>query len=392
MAVIDEYCLKFKVDGSKIVEAVLKKINGQQSVLAKTTDKTTTSINKQSTALWIFAKRLLGVYSVYQLFKKGLDISFKFAETGNALANMSTVANVSTRTLQKLGYALKKYGGDEKTAAQVLGNLQQRLYAYHHLGDTAAFEKFQMLGGGIPAKTPVEFLKQLSDKLKSVNPDKALALKESIGLDDSVFNLLLKENFETALKNAQVLYSDDDIKKAQQAKENLIAFNHELEKLGVILGKELLPIITKAVKFLFDVIEEITKNSGKSLWVRLFGKPDFLLPDNKKTDLQNMTNANVSDKKFSDSILGRFLKNSLKNIDISSLILGSIDFMSIPVPGLPSTLANATSSVFNQANSITINGTSAPEIVGQAVASSIVNFADDGIYKQSLGFARGVKD
>ena len=73
------------------------------------TEKQTKAITKQSSALWLLAKRLLGVYSVYALFKKGLNLAVNFAETGTAISNMATVAGVSAKQLQKWGYIFKKY-------------------------------------------------------------------------------------------------------------------------------------------------------------------------------------------------------------------------------------------------------------------------------------------
>lgn len=370
---LDEFCIKIKVDGSKVVNAELAKINKEEAKLTQNSDKTAQSINKQSAALWTFAKRLLGVYSVYQLFKKGLNLGVTFAETGNNLANMATIANVSTKNLQKWGYALKKYGGDEKTAANVLGNLQQKLTNFYQWGKQDEFATFMEHGGGTPARTPEAFLKQLSQKFKTVSKQQALDLANSIGLDPAMFNLLLNEDINKVLANAPVLYSDSDIEAARKAKEELIKFNHELEKLGVLLGRKLLPIISYSIKVLTQIIDEILnmsfleKHFGKAgkrinnVFYELGARIGYAIDSAKESQLWHNATG---------------LKSDLLNLTPTLPMLSPAS----------AALGNAFNSNFNQANNIVINGAASPEIVGKSVTEAISDFGAEGNYRQWLGF------
>lgn len=256
--IVEEFCLKFKTEGSKVVvqsfEKVIASAKKMQDMDKKgivQTEKQTKAITKQSSALWLLAKRLLGVYSVYALFRKGLNLAVNFAETGTAISNMATVAGVSAKQLQKWDYVYKKYGG-KGSMGGTLASLQAKLDDFNYYGK--GFEEFQKHGGFTPAGMDVEtFLKALADKVQSVPDYQARDLLREAGINDpALASLLLRGNIDKELAGAKVAYSNSDLKKAQEAKAIFNEFQTQITKLENLLAVKFLPN-------LIDFIEELIK-------------------------------------------------------------------------------------------------------------------------------------
>lgn len=384
--IVEEYAYQIKVKGSKVAIQAFDKVANASKKLGEVdkqnlsaTEKQTKAITKQSSALWLLAKRLLGVYSVYALFKKGLNLAVNFAETGNMIANLATTANISTKSLQKWGYALKRYGGSEQSIAGTMASLQQRLFEYQQWGNANAFAEFMKLGGQVPAgSTPEQFLKSLSKQLQRLPRERALAMANSLGVDSATTRFLLEGNVEKDLANAKVLYTDADIKMAQQAKQNLIEFNREMEKLGVLLGRKLLPIMTNMTQTITRLIDEILSNRFLKRFGKVGDKIDIAFQELGALIYDGIDNAKKSDawENFVAIQKGR-TPDSLSLIPTMAPLL----------PPMPSA-SNAWNNLMKQTNNIVINGTSSPEIVGKNVADRITDFS----YNGWIGFMSEVKN
>jgi hypothetical protein len=393
--IVEEYAYQITVKGSKVAIQAFDKVANASKKLGEVdkqnlsaTEKQTKAITKQSSALWLLAKRLLGVYSVYALFKKGLNLGLNFAEQGNMIANLATTANISTKSLQKWGYALKRYGGSEQSIAGTMASLQQRLFEYQQWGNANAFAEFMKLGGQVPAgSTPEQFLKSLSKQLQRLPRERALAMANSLGIDSATTRFLLEGNVEKDLANAKVLYTDADIKMAQQAKQNLIEFNREMEKLGVLLGRKVLPYITDFLKIVPNIVDRVGQVLGEILngtfLKKYLGKPgDIIYKAMYKVGAGYYGMEEKNDQDYRQAVLGRSMRR-----------LGGYQYtdpLSI-MPALSSLtpLASASNAWnnLNQSNNIVINGTSSPETVGKSVVEKISDFSFNGW----IGFMSEVK-
>lgn len=374
--IVEEYAYQITVKGSKVAIQAFDKVANASKKLGEAdkqnlsaTEKQTKAITKQSSALWLLAKRLLGVYSVYSLFKKGVNLGLNFAEQGNMIANLATTANISTKSLQKWGYALKRYGGSEQSIAGTMASLQQRLFEYQQWGNANAFAEFMKLGGQVPAgSTPEQFLKSLSKQLQRLPRERALAMANSLGIDSATTRFLLEGNVEKDLANAKVLYTDADIKMAQQAKQNLIEFNREMEKLGVLLGRKLLPIMTNMTQTITRLIDEILSNR----FLKRFGKVGDKI-DIAFQELGALIYDGIDNAKKSDAWENFIAIQKGRTPDSLSLI----PTMAPLLPPMPSA-SNAWNNLLKQTNNIVINGASSPEIVGKNVADRITDFSYNG--------------
>lgn len=284
--VLDDFAYNFITKGTKAVLEDMEKINQRMRKLQKEAEKytdstesdtdaikentlanerNTKSIEKRNFALWKYAKGLLGVYGIYKLFQKGISLATNFADTGNALYNMSTLTGASTAGIQKWGYAVRKFGGNEKSISSTLGALQSALYNFRYTGNEGQFKTFMEHGGNVPVGQDAEgFLLDLAKQMERWTPDKQRFMANALGLDPATTALLMQgfDAVKETLGRSEALYSSEDINAARQAKESLEEFNREMEKLGVVIGRTVLPYLTEAVKGLTELI----RTDDKKTW------------------------------------------------------------------------------------------------------------------------------
>lgn len=252
--VIKEYAIQISVQGSK---AVIKEFKE----LGQVEKKQNKELKETNSLLWTYAKRLVGIYAIYKMFKKGIDLSVSFAQQGNALKNMTTVANISAQSLQKWGYAIRKFGGDEKSVATAMGNINQKLYQRRY--GQEPFKEYIEKYGALPAGQNAEdFLINIAKKMEGyANKQTKLDIASTLGLDDAITAFLMQGSkaVESQLKQAQALFSEEDIENARKATEQMIAFNRELEKLKIALARDILPKFTEFVAELTEFVKNPKK-------------------------------------------------------------------------------------------------------------------------------------
>lgn len=275
MSALETFVLQFETKGSKMVLTDIQQISEKTRKLenllqkdTKATDQNTTAIKKSTQALkkhnnelWTYTKRLIGVYAIYKLVRKGIGLGLNFIEQGNTLRNMSTTANVSTNTIQRWGYAAAKYGGNEATVAAQMGALNSKLYSAKNFGDYSAFETLMTRYGITPTTTSAEeFLKDIANKITGLDKQRQLDILNAAGItDDAMQRLLMSGNLQSQLDKATIVYTNEDIQRAEKAKELMVEFNKQLAKLAAVLGGLTLEPLIDTVKELTEFLKDPKK-------------------------------------------------------------------------------------------------------------------------------------
>ncbi len=427
---LDEFSIDFVTKGSKQVmrdmQGIIKKLQemqqvteGNTSLLDKDTqkqkqnteahEKNTKAITKQNSALWTYAKRLVGVYGIYKLVQKGIGMAINFAEKGNAYANMASISGVSTGNLQKWGYALRRFGGNEQTAANTLGTLNQKLFAMKQYGEQPFEEYISKFGGRInSANNAEELLKMVARDMQGRSDIEKVAMGQSLGLDQATINFLMQgvDAVEKALRSAEALFKPEDIKAAQEAKENLEEFNRELENLGIVIGQTLLPYLTAAMKHIKEFLQDPESKSKKILGEKKYKffesvgelaynvshpfteenirKNDEIKENMRRVVKQGISGgigqiATVSGMKFLSDNTFAAMMNAVSQLKA--------------LPGIMSSgMGNSISNLFNQDNSITINGAASPEKTGSEVVRQISNWSGESVFNNVMNNFTGRND
>ena len=285
MSTLETFVLQFETKGSKMVlndiqqisektrnlESLIHKDTKAQDLNTKSINKNTQAMKKRNNELWTYTKRLIGVYAIYKLVRKGIGLGLNLMEQGNNLNNMATTANVSTNTIQRWGYAVKRYGGNEQSVAQTMGAINSKLYSAKNFGDYSAFETLMTRYGITPTTTNVEeFLQQVAGKIQGLDRQRQLDILNSAGVtDESMQRLMMSGSFQDQLDKAKIIYSDEDIQKATKAKEAMVSFYAELQKLAVAIGgltlEPLINTVKELTKFLENPKKYMNEGTGKSI-------------------------------------------------------------------------------------------------------------------------------
>ena len=427
---LDEFSIDFVTKGSKQVmrdmQGIIKKLQemqqvteGNTSLLDKDTqkqkqnteahEKNTKAITKQNSALWTYAKRLVGVYGIYKLVQKGIGMAINFAEKGNAYANMASISGVSTDNLQKWGYALRRFGGNEQTAAATLGALNQKLFNFHHHGGTDFNDYISRFGGRVTsANNAEELLKMVARDMQGRSDIEKVAMGQSLGLDQATINFLMQgpEYVEKALKAAEALFKPEDIKAAQEAKENLEEFNRELENLGIVIGRTLLPYLTAAMKHIKEFLQDPESKSKKILGEKKYKffesvgelaynvSHPFTEENIRKNDEIKENMRRVVKQGISGSIGQIATVSGMKFLSDNTFaaMMNAVSQLKA-LPGIMSSgMGNSISNLFNQDNSITINGAASPEKTGSEVIRQISNWSGESVFNNVMNNFTGRND
>lgn len=368
--VIKEYAFKISVEGSKAVIKEFKEIS-------KIENKQNKELKQTNSLLWTYAKRLVSIYAIYKLFKKGFNLSASFVEQGNALRNLSTSVNISAKSLQKWGYLAKKFGGNEQSVAQTMGNLQSKLYNLKNFGDVSPFLEYMQKFGNLPVGTNAEeFLIDLSEKLKGLDEDTQREMLNALGIDSAMGLLLRSGNIEEKLKSAKVLFTDEQIAKAEKVKSLMIDFNHELAKMNLLLGEIFLPVMIKAMKKIQEFLQNPKKVVLDSLINTAKNSPMGLIYRGEKALYDWLSGGQSAEDR----------RSSLKSLDYSAFALDKMASMNYDLGRFSDLRAMGNVSVYNE-NAININGAKTPEQIAQAVAGNIICISDHSLTIAGLGFA-----
>ena len=394
--VIKEYAIQIQVQGSK---AVIKEFKE----LEKIEKKQNKELKETNSLLWTYAKRLVSIYAIYKLFKGGLNLAVNFAEQGAQLKNLASNANLSTKALQKWTTLVKRYNGSQQTVTQTMGALNSKLYRYNRLHEWEPFlDYMNNFGhyGGIPnTENAEEFLIEISRRLKGLDNLTQNEMLNSLGITDMAMQELLKSNgdLETKLKNAKVIFTDEQIDKAVKVKNLLVDFNTELQKTMMLLGEKFLPALTK-------ILSEVQKflNNPKGYVIDSLKEAGNHFESNTKEYVKTAVKATgvpLFAKALTNWMLQRDEKreNKLAALGFSDEALKKLAYMNYDLSRYGDTLTSelllrnfsrdiGNVAVYND-NAININGANSPIQVADDVTHEIISISDHSLALAGLKFA-----
>ena len=337
---------------------MLKKDTKAQDQNTTSIKKNTQALKKHNNELWTYTKRLVGVYAIYRLVRKGIGLGLNFIEQGNNLRNMSTTANVSTDTIQRWGYAAAKYGGNEAAVAAQMGALNSKLYSAKNFGDYSAFETLMTRYGITPTTTSAEdFLKDIANKISGLDRQRQLDILNAAGInDDAMQRLLMSGNLQSQLDKATIVYTNEDIQRAARAKELMVEFNKQLERLAVVIGGLTLEPLIDTVKELTEFLKDpkrYIKNTGKKATdVALDGMWQLINPQRYWDMISGGKTAGKKDISYTQAMQKWF-----ESMQLSTDALNT---------GIVNNMMNKSNNInLNNENNVTVNGIDTTELANK---------------------------
>lgn len=193
-----------------------------------------------------FARKAVIFLGQYLAIKKTFSAVMGFAAEGEQLARMAQLSGTSAEAIEKLGIALKNYGGSASSASSVLGKLNKQM-------EDLKFGKGGKLGQAairygldINAQTPEDMLRNIAKRMEGMGALQQVNMGRMLGLDDSTIMFLQQglEGVNRELEKAGLLtvFSKEDIENTQKMQRAYREFQQQFEQVKATLTRELLPI------------------------------------------------------------------------------------------------------------------------------------------------------
>lgn len=193
-----------------------------------------------------FARKAVTFLGQYLAIKKTFSAVMGFAAEGEQLARMAQLSGTSAEAIEKLGIALKNYGGSASSASSVLGKLNKQM-------EDLKFGKGGKLGQAairydldISAKTPEDMLRNIAKRMEGMGALQQVNMGRMLGLDDSTIMFLQQGlegvNRELEKAGSLTVFSKEDIENSKKMQRSYREFQERLEQLKATMTRDLLPV------------------------------------------------------------------------------------------------------------------------------------------------------
>lgn len=205
------------------------------------------------------ASKLLGGLAIGNMVK---NMTLNFVELGNTLNQVSQSTGISVETFSSLGMALEQFGGNTNTAVSSLqslnSSLEQAKWGQGALLEVSKKYGLQLFNQNGSLKSAEGLLSSIAGTMQGYSKATQIEIGKSLGLDDSMINLLQKGNSEIVklMNNAKGLgaITGADAKIMADFKVQMI----ELKQLFNAIGLALVKVILPPMKYFLDVIKSVT--------------------------------------------------------------------------------------------------------------------------------------
>ena len=216
--------------------------------------------------------------------KMVMDEAMAFSKQAEYIDRLAQTSGISAKSIQQLGYALHRFGGDVSTATMQLDQLQGKLEKFwkpvnkggglaSELAQLSKKHKVDLRG----VTSSIDLLKAISVRMEKLSERKKVDLARAFGLDDSTFLMVKKglKSVEEALYKAQkyVLFDDKEIRQAKEFEDTLrdIADNITLISKSFSFGA--IPEMQKFANIMRTVTDFMTEHKEivKGIGMTAFG-------------------------------------------------------------------------------------------------------------------------
>lgn len=273
--VVDSLVIEFGLDPAKFNA-------GQKQVVADI-EKVEQQADKSGRKMEESGKRAANFYSEITKELVGLIGAFAGADAVGAFALKTTQADAALgRTAMSLDMnasALARWEGAARRAGAAQGsvtsafqNISQQIQRFQ-LGESSALvARAAQLGVTLSDKngqplSPDEIFEGFADKMKGMDPRRALAIGREIGMPDDVLSLLLKgrSGIEGMLSEQDKIghTTQKDVDAASKLQSDITALDEATTHLGEMLTTLFSPMLDRFVKSMTGIVENLEKWVGE---------------------------------------------------------------------------------------------------------------------------------
>ena len=205
-------------------------------------------------------KAVASIAVITATVKRSLDM-YKEAEEIGYLAQK---ADIAVESLQRLGNAASKFGGNTESTASTIQNIQTK--------ET----KENIVKAGISlGKTPEETLENIAKKMETLSSDaKKLELADTLGLDEGTTRLLMEgvQKYREELKRTSKyrLYTKEDIERMRDFRQVQNDIGMGIKSIQAVIARFLLPALMTVGKVLRGITDWVAEHEGAVKIVGIF--------------------------------------------------------------------------------------------------------------------------
>ena len=249
----------FKAVSKQLEEARanVKKFSDEISVME---GKSEFQLNKIHQNFMKVTKAVASIAVITATVKRSLDM-YKEAEEIGYLAQK---ADIAVESLQRLGNAASKFGGNTESTASTIQNIQTK--------ET----KENIVKAGISlGKTPEETLENIAKKMETLSSDaKKLELADTLGLDEGTTRLLMEgvQKYREELKRTSKyrLYTKEDIERMRDFRQVQNDIGMGIKSIQAVIARFLLPALMTVGKVLRGITDWVAEHEGAVKIVGIF--------------------------------------------------------------------------------------------------------------------------
>lgn len=244
---LDEFSIKFDAEGLKELNNDLKNETSQN--LDKTEEKFK-RVEVQSTKLMQNFKKLTVALGALAFAGKILRSAFDTYEAAEKIDTLAKKTNIAVDSLQRLGIAASKFGGNTESTA-------------------TSIQKLKITGNA------EQELENIASKMEKMKTDaQKMEFAKSLGIDEGTTRLLIQgvARYREELKRANKykLYTKEDIERIRDYRQAQADIRMGIESIYKSIASMLLPALVKISSMIRKVTDWLAAHEGAAKIIGVF--------------------------------------------------------------------------------------------------------------------------
>lgn len=250
--------------GFKAAKQDAKALEQEQKELERQTKASAKAAEQASKKYHDMAKKAVAVLGQYLAIKKTISAVMGFAAEGEELARMAQLSGTSAESIERLGIALRNYGGSASSASSALGKLNKQMEELKYGKNNKLSQAAIQYGLNINASSPEQLMMNIAKRMEGLSALQQVNLGRMLGLDDATIMFLQQgvAGVQQELSKAGKLtvFSKEDIENTQKMQRAYREFQQQLESVKATITRSLLPVFQVVFERLAKIAEYLKEH------------------------------------------------------------------------------------------------------------------------------------
>lgn len=183
------------------------------------------------------------------VFKSLVSRALNFSQEGEQLSLLADKAGVSTEAIERMGIALRNYGGSASSASSTLAKLNSMMQDAKFGKKNGLTNAALTYGLNLGANSPEQMLMNIAKRMETLGTSAQNDLGKKLGLDPATLALVKKgvAGVREELQKAESLriFNEQDIKRSQILQREYREWQQRLDQIASIIARWVTPAVTR---------------------------------------------------------------------------------------------------------------------------------------------------